>query len=132
MVNRMTLQGRLTREPENRQTLGGTGVATFTLAWSEKYKENERKVFLPCVAWGNQALFICRNFTKGSEMIVEGTLTTKQWKDTEGNNKEKIELIVEKVHFAGKKQENEAPQMPTIQVANDFVPTDDDVLPWDK
>ena len=128
MVNRMTLQGRLTRDPENRQTQSGTDVAYFTLAWSEKYKENERKVFLPCVAWGNQALFICRNFTKGSELIVEGTLTTRQWKDTEGNNKEKIELVVEKVHFSGKKQESEAPQ--TVQPT--FVPADDDVLPWDK
>ena len=51
MINHMTLQGRLTRDPELRQTTGGVPVCSFTVAWSEKYKDRESKLFMPCTAW---------------------------------------------------------------------------------
>ena len=129
MINRMTLQGRLTRDPENRQTQGGTDVASFTIAWSEKYKDIEKKLFLPCVAWGSQALFVCRYFAKGSEIIVEGNLTSRKWQDKDGNNRETIELTAERIHFAGSKTDNNAAEdapAPMGFVAD----TDDENLPF--
>lgn len=135
MINRMTLQGRLTKDPEFRQTQNGTAVATFTVAWSEKYKDKETKLFLPCVAWGNNAMFVCQYFVKGAEIIVEGGLTSRKWQDKEGNNRESIELTVERMHFAGSKQSEattEAPE-PTgnpIKTPDGFAPADDDVLPF--
>ena len=137
MINRMTLQGRLTRDPEFRQTQNGTPVASFTIAWSEKHGETERKLFLPCVAWNNSALFVCQYFVKGSEIIVEGGLTSRKWLDKEGNNRESIELTVERTHFAGSKPtgdaQQEAPE-PTgnpIKAPEGFAPADiDDVLPF--
>jgi single-strand DNA-binding protein len=132
----MTLQGRLTRDPEFRQTQNGTAVASFTVAWSEKYKETERKLFLPCVAWGNSALFVCQYFVKGSEIIVEGGLTSRKWQDKDGNNRESIELTVERMHFAGSKTDSapqDAPE-PTGNPTNapaGFAPAvDDDQLPF--
>ena len=104
MINRMTLQGRLTKDPEFKQTQSGTPVATFTVAWSDKYGENERKLFLPCVAWNNSAVFVSNYFFKGSEIIVEGTLSTRKWLDKESNNRETTEMTVERMHFAGGKQ----------------------------
>lgn len=137
MLNRMTLHGRLTRDPEFRQTQGGTAVASFTVAWSEKYKENERKLFLPCVAWGNNAMFICQYFVKGSEIIVEGALTSRKWQDKDGNNRESIELTVERMHFAGSKQTDNAPQDAPEPTGNPIKPpagfspaVDDDQLPF--
>lgn len=108
MLNRMTLQGRLTKDPELRQTQSGTPVATFTVAWSDKYGETERKLFLPCVAWNNSAMFVCQYFVKGSEIIVEGGLATRKWLDKEGNSRETIEMTVERMHFAGGKQTGDA------------------------
>ena len=48
MINKMVIQGRMVRDVELRRTNSGTSVASFTMAWSEKYKDNERKLFLPC------------------------------------------------------------------------------------
>lgn len=135
MINRMTLQGRLTKDPEFKQTQGGTPVATFTVAWSEKYGEMEKKLFLPCVAWNNSAVFICNYFTKGSEIIVEGGLTVRKWTDKEGNNRETIEMTVERTHFAGSKQTGEtsvsAAPSKSVNAPQGFAPAvGDEILPF--
>lgn len=110
MINKMILQGRLTKDPELQRTPNGTAVASFTLAWSEKRGEKERKLFLPCVAWSGTAEFICRHFKKGSALAVEGKLTTRQWQDKDGNNRSVIEMTVSEVHFTeGKKAEEPTP-----------------------
>lgn len=104
-LNRTTLQGRLTRDVELRRTNSGTPVASFTVAWSEKYGEAERKLFLSCVAWKSTAEMLSRYFAKGQEIIVEGNLTSRQWEDRNGNKRETVELTVDRVHFCGPKRE---------------------------
>lgn len=106
MLNHATIQGRLTRDPELRQTQNGTPVAGFTVAWSKKYKETEQKLFMPCVAWGKQGEFVSNYFSKGQETIVEGKLVTRKWEDKNGNNRETVELIVDRIHFCGPKQDS--------------------------
>lgn len=105
-LNRVAIQGRMVRDVELRRTNSGTAVASFTVAWSEKYKETERKLFLPCVAWGNQAEVASKWFPKGAELIAEGYLTSRQWQDKNGNNRETIELTVDRLHFCGAKKES--------------------------
>ena len=61
MVNRMILQGRLCSDPEPRATQNGTTVCSFRVAWSEKVKDRETKLFLPCVAWNGTAEQIGRD-----------------------------------------------------------------------
>ena len=113
MINKVILQGRLTKDPELRHTQSGTAVASFTIAWSEKRGEQETKLFLPCVAWSGTAEFICRNFKKGSALAVEGKLNTRTWQDKDGNNRSSIELKVLEVHFTeGKKEEVNEPSAP--------------------
>ena len=135
MINRMTLQGRLTKDVELRQTPGGTNVASFTVAWSEKFGETERKLFLPCIVWSKSAVFVSQYFAKGSEIIVEGGLTSRKWTDKDGNNRESIELTVEKMHFAGSKTDSapqDAPE-PTgapMKPPAGFTAVDDDNLPF--
>jgi len=106
-VNKTIIQGRLTRDPELRRTQSGTPVASFTVAWSEKRKDRERKLFLNCVAWKNSAEFVGSYFSKGSEIIVEGSLTSRQWQDKNGNNRETVELVVDKLHFCGPKRDSQ-------------------------
>lgn len=127
MLNKTIIQGRLARDAELRQTLAGTKVASFTVAWSEKYKDNERKLFMPCVAWGNTAEFVCMWFNKGSEIVVEGYLTSRPWQDKNGNNRETIELTVDKMHFCGPKQAaGEATAEFTEDMPAGFTVADDD------
>lgn len=138
-VNKTIIQGRLVRDPELRRTNSGTAVASFTVAWSEKYKETERKLFLPCVAWKNSAEFLTNYFSKGSEIIVEGSLTSRQWQDKNGNNRETVELVADSLHFCGPKKDSQptaynAPSTggPGTQAAADFevLQDDDSELPF--
>lgn len=108
MINSVVLHGRLTKDPELRHTQSGKAVATFTLAWSENYN-TERKLFLPCVAWGGTAEFVCSYFSKGSALAVEGKLGSRSWTDKEGKNRETIELTVSQVHFTERKETTVAP-----------------------
>lgn len=105
MVNQTVIQGRMCATPELRRTNSGTAVASFTLAWSEKYKDNERKLFLPCVAWGNNAEFASKWFPKGAEVVAAGYLSSRQWKDKNGNKRETVELTVDRMHFCGSKKD---------------------------
>lgn len=123
MLNKTIIQGRLVRDVELRQTVAGTPVVSFTVAWSEKYKETERKLFLPCVAWGNNADFISKYFVKGQEILCEGYLTSRQWEDNNGNKREVIELTVDKAHFCGKREAAPTFNMPVGD--SDFTEIDD-------
>ena len=130
MLNKTIIQGRLTKDVELRQTQTGTNVATFTVAWSEKYKGNERKLFMRCVAWSFTGEFIANYFSKGKEICVEGYLTSRQWEDNEGNKREVIELTVDKAHFCGKSEDyinapvtNNGDSIVSF-VADEFIPID--------
>lgn len=103
MLNHTILQGRLTRDPELRNTQSGTPVCSFTVAWSEKYKETETQLFLDCTAWRGTGEMVSKYFSKGKEIIVEGKLSTRKWKDKEGNNRTSTEMTAERVHFCGPK-----------------------------
>lgn len=105
MINHLTLQGRLTRDPELRQTAGGVPVCSFTVAWSERHKDRdqETRLFMPCTAWRATGEMISRNFSKGREIAVEGRLSTREWTDNEGGKRSVIELTVDRVHFCGPK-----------------------------
>lgn len=124
MINKTIVQGRLTRQPELRRTQSGTAVASFTVAWSEKYKETERKLFLPCVAWKNNAEFVSRFFDKGAEIVVEGTLTSRKWQDNDGNNRETVELVADRVHFCGPKRETGGEDWTQAAESQNFAPAE--------
>ena len=104
MLNRSVLQGRLCADPEIRTTQSGVSVASFRVAWSEKYKETETKCFLNCSAWRGTGEFVNNYFHKGQEIVVEGRLQTREWEDKEGNKRSTIEMSVDKAHFCGPKQ----------------------------
>ena len=119
MVNRMILQGRLCAYPERRSTKSGTTVCSFRVAWSEKIKDRETKLFLPCVAWQGTAEMICSNFTKGKEIIVEGKLSSREYEDKTGNKRTLVELTADKVHFCGSKTDAQQPAQTFTEIHED-------------
>ena len=104
MLNKTIVQGRLTRDPELRTTPSGVSVTSFTVAWSEKYKETETKLFLDCTAWRQTGEFIQKYFQKGQEIVVEGKLSTRKYTDKDGLERSVTELTVDQAHFCGPKQ----------------------------
>ena len=90
--NKVILGGRLTSDPELRQTPQGVSVVNFSIAISRKNnKNNEQQMadFINCVAWRSTAEFICKYFRKGSSICVTGGLQTVTHKEvhaqTEGS-----------------------------------------------
>lgn len=110
MINKMILQGRFTKDVDLRTTQNDNSVASFTIAWSEKYGQTEQTLFLNCVAWNNQAEFIRKYFKKGDMVVVEGKLNTRNYDDGNGDKRYVTELIVDKAHFCVSKQDSKQQQ----------------------
>ena len=129
MVNRTVFQGRLVDAPVFGDTNAGGRYANFRLAWSEKYKEKENKCFLDCKAFGPTAQFMERFMKdKGQEILVEGKLNTEEW-EKDGQKRSKIALLVNGVHFCGKRQDGSATQ--TADAPGETV-VETDELPFDS
>lgn len=132
-INRTVIQGRLCKDPELRTTNAGKPVCSYTIAWSERVKETEQKVFLNCVAWDKNAEFVSKHFVKGQECVAEGRLVARRFTDKEGKEREVIELVVERMHFCGKKEEQHGNQVSHHGGYSGFVPAlnvDDGDLPF--
>ena len=112
MLNHLSLQGRLVADPELRDTNSGVKVANFRIAWSEKVKDRETKLFLECKAFGGLAEHIGKYFSKGQETVAEGKLNTEEWKSKEGENRSKIVLILSGINFCGKKDSGSTDNTP--------------------
>ena len=108
MLNKIILMGRLTRDPELRQTQNGTKVAAFSLAVDRDYaaQSGERETdFIDCVAWRGTAEFAAKYFTKGQMAAVEGRLQVRDWTDKDGNKRRSYEVIADSLYFAGSKRQ---------------------------
>lgn len=105
MLNKTVVQGRLVADPELRATQSGVLLCSFRVAWSEKYKEAETRLFLSCTAWRGVGEMIAKYFRKGREIVVEGRLQTREWTDQAGGKRSTVELNVDKAHFCGPKEE---------------------------
>ena len=110
MINHFAVQGRFVKDPELKYTASGVAYAKFTLAWSQKYKDTENKLFIDCTAWNKTAELIADKFRKGEQILVEGELRTETW-EANGEKRSKIALNVNNMHFLGggsKQAENES------------------------
>lgn len=134
MVNRVILQGRLTADPELKETQSGIKYLESTVAWNEKYKETETVCFLRCKAWRHTAEFIANYFHKGDQLIIEGRMVTESWTDSEGQNKSRTICSVDRVNFCGSSSRSEKPAAEAGNV-DKWVPvlpgdSDEDELPF--
>lgn len=111
MLNRAIIMGRVTANPELRQTQGGVSVLSFTVAVDSRFtnQNGERQTnFIHCVAWRHTAEFVSKYFVKGQMIAVDGSLQSRNYVDKNGNNRSVLELVVENVSFCGSKAENGA------------------------
>jgi single-strand DNA-binding protein len=109
MINKTIIQGRFTKEPEIRVLPSGVELTTGRIAWSEKYKEKEVKLFMDFKAWRSTGAFIANYFHKGSEILLEGRLETEEWETDQGEKRSRVMLTVDHAHFCGKKESGAAP-----------------------
>lgn len=106
-LNKAILGGRLTADPELRQTPSGVPTCSFSIAVNRKYQsEGQQQVdFINCQAWREKAEFLCRYFRKGSSVCVIGSIQTRSYTDKEGIKRSVTEVIAEEVNFVDSKGE---------------------------
>lgn len=119
-MNISILSGRLTKAPELKTTEKGVAVCSFTLAVRRDYKDSNGEYitdFIDFVAWRGQAEFLCKFFGKGQWVEATGELQTRSYTDKDGKQRKAVEVVANKIGFAGDKAkaeqaENEPLPMP--------------------
>lgn len=114
-MNNISLVGRLTADPELKQTPNGNDVVAFTVAVDRYVKDGEKKAdFIPCVAWKTTALFIARYFRKGQFIGLTGRLETRPYTDKDGNKRTAYEVVARNAFFT------ESKAKPAAEIAPDL------------
>ena len=110
--NKVILGGRLTAEPELKQTPNGTPVVSFSVAVNRRVaKGAEQKTdFINCVAWRQTAEFISRYFHKGSCICIVGNIQVRSWTDQNNQKRYATEVIVDEANFVDSASENRGGQ----------------------
>ena len=116
MLNNVVLMGRLTADPELRQTSTGIEVTSFSIAIDRGYVrqgEERQTDFINCVAWRQTAKFITSYFRKGQMIAVTGSLQTRSYEDKNGNKRVATDVVVANASFCGSKSETGASSAPS-------------------
>jgi single-strand DNA-binding protein len=123
MINSVVLMGRLTADPELRQTQNGTSVTSFTVAVDRRFQRGQTD-FINIVAWKQTAEFVEKYFKKGAMIALRGNIQQRNYEDKNGNKRTAFEVIADEVSFCGSKAEK--PQTPNN---DDFeeIPISDDL-----
>ncbi len=121
-LNKVFLIGNLVRIPELRYTPSGTAVADLRLAVNRNYttqggEKREETCFLTVVVWGKQAESCREYLDKGSPIMVEGRLQTREWEAKDGQKRSVMEVVAERVQFMGR---GKAPAPATVPAAESF------------
>ena len=106
MLNVVAIMGRLVADPELRTTTSGINMARFRIACDRNFArqgEQRQADFLDVVAWRSQADFVCKYFQKGSLIVIDGSIQTRQYQDKNGNNRTAVEIVANNINFAGPK-----------------------------
>lgn len=125
-MNKTILIGRLTSDPELRQSQSGTASCRFTVAVNRKFKNQNGEYdadFISCVAFKQNAEFVSRYFSKGKMIAVEGTLRTGSYQDKNHSDVTHYttDVFVENVEFCGDKGGGQASQSASQTTAQNVV-----------
>jgi len=107
MINRVVLVGRLTRDPELRQTQTGISVASFSLAVNRTFtnQSGQREAdFVPVVVWRKQAENVAQYVSKGALVGIEGRLQTRSYDAADGSKRFVMEVVADSVQFLESRQ----------------------------
>ena len=103
MLNRITNQGRMVKNPEMRMTQSGTPVTSFTLAVERDFANGTGAIetdFIDCASFRSTAEFESKYFRKGSLTVASGRLQIRNWEDKDGNKRRNAEVVVDAIYFA--------------------------------
>lgn len=126
-INKATITGNITRDPELRQTQGGTSVLTIGVAVNDRRKNQQTGEwedypnFIDCTIFGNRATGVAPHLEKGMKVAIEGKLNQSRWQAEDGTNRSKIEIIVDEIEFMSR-QQGQTASKPVQQQPQQFAP----------
>lgn len=104
-LNKVMLMGNLTRDPELRYTPNNTAVTKIGMAINRRWRnqqsgeQQEETTFVDCTAFGRQAELLNEYMRKGRPLFIEGRLNLRQWQAQDGQNRSKLEVVIEQFQF---------------------------------
>ena len=104
--NRVVLVGNLTKDPELRQTGGGTSVCKLRIAVNTRRKDEtgqwvDKPNYFDVTVWGNQGESCAQYLSKGRPVGVDGRLDWREWEAQDGTKRQAVEIIADSVQFLG-------------------------------
>lgn len=139
-LNRATILGRLTRDPEVRTTPNGRSVASLSVATNRVWMnqntgtKEEKVEFHNCVLWGKLAEIAGQYLSKGRRVYVEGRLETRNWAGQDGNKRYRTEIIVDNMIMldgprgnvgASESYDNDSVPLPSDEVIEEEIKVED-------
>lgn len=126
MLNRVTLSGRLTANPNYRQTPSGVAVVSMRIAVERNYKNHEtgerESDFFNVTAWRGLADFAAAYLKKGSRIEIDGRLEQSTWVDQDGQKRQEVQVVAEQIFFVEHKKASVNP--PSEQSSAEGAETD--------
>lgn len=131
-MNNCNFIGRLTKDPELKATKSGKSVTSFCIAVNRRVKSEEQAQadYIDCVAWDKTAEIICKYFSKGSPIGLNGRLQTRTY-EKDGEKRKVTELMVSEFDFVGSKSSEskaETETAATQEVIDDTTATAEDTF----
>jgi single-strand DNA-binding protein len=126
-MNNVQLIGRLGRDPETRQTTGGTAVVNASLAVSKRIKGQDQVTWVRLVFWDKAATIVSQYCKKGSQIAVVGELQTREYVH-DGQNKSITEVRVHNLDLLGRGPGAEKQREPGED--DDIGGFEDDAIPF--
>lgn len=126
-LNSISIMGRITHDLDLKHTTSNKPVITFTVAVDRDGKDAGAD-FITCVAWNNIAEFVKSYFGKGQTIVVNGKLQTRSYEDRNGNKRNAVEVLADRVYFGGAKPE--AKSKPDKPVDINWEEANDSDLPF--
>lgn len=127
-MNKIILKGRLTNNPDLKQTPNGVSVAKFTIAVNRRF-DREKTDFINCEAWRNTAEFISNYFTKGKEIAIVGELHIDKT-ESNGITRYFTTVVVDEAEFCGSKGDSSSESVEDEPEKPNFVEVTEDDLPF--
>ncbi len=108
MVNKVILLGNVGKDPEVKYFDNDVAVASFSLATSETYKDKSgqkqtKTEWHNITAWRGLAKLAENYIKKGTQLYIEGKITTRSWDDKDGNKRYTTEIVANSIQMLGKK-----------------------------
>jgi single-strand DNA-binding protein len=111
-INRVVLTGNLTRDPELRNTSGGTPVCSLRIACNTRRRNSggeweDKPNYFDVTVWGAQGENCANYLSKGRPVAIDGRLEWREWEDKSGNKRQSIDIIADSVQFLGSRDSAE-------------------------